>query len=402
LKYLVLLGDGMADFPVDELGNRTALEAARCPAMDQAAQEGICGLYKPIPDHLPAGSDIGNLSVFGYNPDECFTGRAPLEAVNQGIALADDQLAFRCNLVTLDTDHMRDFTAGHISSEEAAELMEYLNREMGGDDCRFVAGVGYRHLCLVTPSASEFDALADLSCTPPHDITNQVYAPHLPQGPQASYIVDMIHRAQQLLPDHPVNQKRVSDGKPPANSIWLWGQGKAPNMTTYAERYGLTGAVISAVDLVNGIGRAAGLEVVHVPGATGYLDTDYEGKVRGALEALDRLDFVYLHVEAPDETAHEGRADLKVQAIEDFDGRVVAPCLEYGRKQGDLRVVIAPDHITSIAGGPVPFVLWGQDIAPNGVDSYTEAAAAHAGVLYPKGHDLVPSMFNQSPLPGAH
>ncbi len=395
----------MADFPVDELGNRTALEAAHCPAMDQAAQEGICGLYKPIPDHLPAGSDIGNLSVFGYNPDDCFTGRAPLEAVNQGIALADNQLAFRCNLVTLDADNMCDFTAGHISSEESAELIDYLNEEIGSEVCRFVAGVGYRHICLVTPSALDFDALAALSCTPPHDITNKTYTPYLPQGEHAEYIVEMIIRSQELLPSHPVNRKRVSEGKPPANSVWLWGQGKAPNMTTYEERYGLSGAVISAVDLVNGIGRAAGLEVVHVPGATGYLDTDYEGKVEGALEALSRLDFVYLHVEAPDETAHEGRADLKVQAIEDFDARVVAPCMEYARKQGDLRVVIAPDHITSIAsrthaGGPVPFILWGRDLTPNGVEIYTETAAAEAGVLYPQGHELVPSMFGESPIPG--
>ena len=393
----------MADFPVDELNQRTPLEAGNCSSMDQAAKEGICGLFKPIPDHLPPGSDIGNLSVFGYNPDECFTGRAPLEAVNQGIELESDQLAFRCNLVTLGEGLMQDFTAQHISSEEAAALMAFLNEEMGSEACRFVSGVGYRHLCLLTPPSSMFEALASLQCTPPHDITDKTYTPHLPQGDEADYIVKLMKRSQELLPTHPVNRLRVDEGKSPANSIWLWGQGKAPIMDTYSDRYGLTGAVISAVDLVNGIGRAAGLEVVYVPGATGYLDTDYEGKVQGALEALERLDFVYLHVEAPDETAHEGRADLKVQAIEDFDSRVVAPCMEYARKQGNIRVVIAPDHITSLASrtharGPVPFILWGPDVVPNDVETYNETAAAQAGVLYPQGHDLVPAMFSDSPI----
>lgn len=403
MKYLVLLGDGMADFPLEECDGHTPLFVAKTTAMDRAAHEGICALFCPIPDAYPAGSDIGNLSVFGYNPADCFTGRAPLEAVNQGIDLGRDKIAFRCNLVTIQDDRMVDFTAGHISSEEAAELIGSLNETLGGPDLHFNPGVSYRHLTIVTPEQSAFDQLTALRCTPPHDIINQSITEHLPAGNGNEYVLELMERSREILDAHPINKARCDAGKSPATSIWLWGQGGAPNMKTFSERFGMQGAVISAVDLVNGIGRCAGLEVIHVPGATGYLDTDYAGKVEAALTALETVDFVYLHVEAPDEAGHEGKADLKIQAIEDFDAKVVAPCLDFAADRGDMRILIAPDHVTSIAsrthaGGPVPFVLWGTDIEANGCDTYSEEAAAACGVLFPKGHELVPRMLNPQPI----
>ncbi|MFA6242166.1 MAG: cofactor-independent phosphoglycerate mutase, partial [Candidatus Hydrogenedentales bacterium] len=345
MKFLVLLGDGMADFPIPELGGRTPLEAAKTPAMDEVARTGICGLFKPIPDDLPPGSDIGNLSVFGYDPHAAFTGRAPFEAAQQGIRLGPEDIAFRCNLVTLKDGVMSSFTSGHISSPEGAEIIASLNAAMSDFPIAFNPGVSYRHIAVIKEGKVSGDALATVECTPPHNISDQAYAPYLPNGPAGEFIRALMARSTEVLKGHPVNEARIAAGKPPATSIWLWGQGRAPRMPSFRERFGIDGAVVSAVDLVKGIGVCAGLEVLKVPGATAYLDTDYEGKVAAALGALERVDFAYLHVEAPDETAHEGRLDLKLQAIEDFDRRVVAPCLEYARDRGDVRILVAPDHI---------------------------------------------------------
>lgn len=403
LKYLVLLGDGMADFPLESLDGKTPLAAANIPAMDQAAREGVTGQFMPIPDGFPPGSDIGNLSVFGFDPHETFTGRAPLEAVNQGISIAANQLVFRCNLVTLGDGVMKDFTADHISSEEAAELIVALNESMANDGVRFYPGVGYRHLLVLDAMDDTKAAYSALQCTPPHDITEREFSPHLPKGDLSDSIVALMEESQEILRDHPVNQKRIASGKSPATSIWLWGQGGAPSLATYADRFGKTGAVISAVDLVNGIGRAAGLDVISVEGATGYVDTNYAGKVAAALEALETRDFVYLHIEAPDEAAHEGDTALKIRAIEDFDALVVAPCMAFARDRGDCRVVIGPDHITSIdsrthAGGPVPFILVGPGVESNNLDHYSEEEAVKAGVLYPEGHTLIPSMITEESI----
>lgn len=403
MKYMCLIGDGMADFPLEDQGGRTPLELASTPALDTLAREGLAGLFCPIPDDLPPGSDIGNLSLFGYDPHATFTGRAPLEAANQGITLSADQVAFRCNLVTLEDGAMRSFTSGHISSEEAAQLIEALNAGLADGALRFHPGVSYRHLAVVTEGAVSADALTATACTPPHDISDRPYAPHLPAGAAGDFLNDLMRRSVPLLDGHPVNRARIDRGKPPATSIWLWGQGKAPTMETYAARFGLTGAVISAVDLVRGIGVCAGLESLRVPGATGYLDTNYEGKVSAAFDALERHDFVYLHVEAPDETSHEGRADLKVRAIEDFDARVVAPCLAHARERGDLRILAAPDHITAIstkthAGGPVPFAVWGPGVSGNGAAAYTERAAAATGVLVSAGHRVVEAVLRNAAL----
>lgn len=398
MKYLVLLGDGMADFPLEELGGRTPLEAAHTPAMDSVARDGVTGLFCPIPDSLPPGSDIGNLSVFGYDPRETFSGRAPIEAARQGIRLAENQVAFRCNLVTLDNGRMQSFTSGHISTPEAVRLIAALNEAFADQPVEFHSGVSYRHLAIVTADGLDVRDLVAVQCTPPHDISDQEYEPHLPRGGAQDFVRTLMQRSRPVLAHHPVNDLRTAEGKPPATSIWLWGQGQAPRMQSYADRFGLTGAVISAVDLVKGIGICAGLEAIDVPGATGYLDTNYQGKVDAALDALERVDFVYLHVEAPDETAHEGRTDLKIRAIEDFDSRVVAPCLERARQRGDVRVLVAPDHITAIstrthAGGPVPFALSGPDIAASGAPGYSEREAAATGIVVSEGHTLVLRML---------
>ena len=402
MKFLCLIGDGMADFPLPERGGRTPLQLASTPAMDTLASEGLCGLYWPIPDDLPPGSDIGNLSLFGYNPHETFTGRAPLEAANQGIALGPGDVAFRCNLVTLQDGVMKSFTSDHISSEEAAALIRALDSACPRA-CAFHPGVSYRHLAVIPGSEVKPDDLVETACTPPHDISDQAYEPHLPTGPAGAYLRDLMEWSRPILAAHPVNAARIAAGQLPATSIWLWGQGRAPRMATYRDRFGITGAVISAVDLVKGIGVCAGLDVIKVPGATGYIDTNYEGKVEAALHALDAVDFVYVHVEAPDECAHEGIIDKKIQAIEDFDRRVVAPCLEAARSHADWRVLVAPDHVTALgsrthAGGPVPFVLWGCGVASNGLSQYDEASAAAGGLVVNPGHLLVPGMLGPGRL----
>ena len=405
MKYLILLGDGMADWPLPDYGDRTPLEIAKTPAMDALVVRGVLGQFCPIPDGLLPGSDIGNLSLFGYNPRAAFRGRAPIEAANQGIQLADHQVAYRCNLVTLEEGRMKDFTAGHISTEDAAEIIPALNEALGAVfPVHFHTGVSYRHLAIVDASeAATLDQMVQMECEPPHNITDQEVAPWLPKDDGAPMIHDMIARSQAVLKDLPVNRRRIAEGKLPATSIWLWGQGKAPEMESYADRFGLTGAVISAVDLVKGIGVCAGLDVIDVPGATGWIDTNYEGKVQAGLKALDDHDFVYIHLEAPDETAHQGRADLKIQAIEDFDARIVAPCLDHLDAHPDLRILVAPDHFTTIqtkthAGGPVPFGLCGAGIRPNGHSAYSERAAAATGVLVEEGYTLVERMIRDAEI----
>lgn len=403
MKYLILLGDGMADWPLPDYDNRTPLEIAHTPAIDAVVARGVTGQFCPIPDGLPAGSDIGNLSMFGYDPGAAFRGRAPIEAANQGIHLADNQVAFRCNLVTLEDGVMANFTADHISTEEAEEIIAVLNDTLGKEfPVKFHTGVSYRHCAVVDASeASTLDNMVRMACEPPHNISDKEVAPWLPKGDGSAMIHQMIARSQEVMSDLPVNKRRIAEGKLPATSAWFWGQGKAPEMESYADRFGLTGAVISAVDLVMGIGVCAGLDVIKVPGATGWIDTNYEGKVQAGLKALEDHDFVYIHLEAPDETAHQGRADLKIQAIEDFDARIVAPCLEYLDTHPDLRILVAPDHFTTIetkthAGGPVPFALCGKGITPDNNTAYSERIAATTDVLIEKGHTLIERMLRDS------
>ena len=295
---------------------------------------------------------------------------------------------------------MKDFSSGHITTEEARVLIGVLNEALSDLPVTFYPGVSYRHLAIVKAGAVSLDDLAAMDCTPPHNIPEQPYAAYLPTGAGNELAREIIQRSQPLLEKHTVNAARIAQGKTPATSAWLWGQGKAPTLQTYRERFNISGAVISAVDLVNGIGVCAGLEVIRVPGATGYLDTNYEGKVTAALDALERHDFAFVHLEAPDETAHQGRIDLKIQAISDFDSRVVGPCLDYARRSGDVRILVAPDHVTAIstrthAGGPVPFALFGPGLAPNGCEAYNERAAARVGNLFPDGYKLTPYMLGK-------
>lgn len=404
MKYLVLLGDGMADWPLDELGGKTPLEVAKTPNMDRVAAMGVTGLFCPIPEGMPPGSDVGNLALFGYDPRACFTGRAPIEAAKQGIRLGPEEVAFRCNLVTLAEGRMADFTAGHIATAEAAEIILSIGAELSTEfPAQFYPGVSYRHLTVVRPEGGvSTDDLAQAQCTPPHDITGQAWEDYLPSGAAGPLIQAMMARSRTLLADHPVNARRVAEGKSPATSIWLWGQGKSPSMESYAKKFGLSGAVISAVDLVKGIGVCAGLEVIEVEGATGWIDTNYEGKIAAGLEALSRHDFVYIHVEAPDESAHQGRVDLKVQSIEEFDRRIVGPALEYlAQYPGEMRVLVSPDHVTAIptkthAGGPVPFALCGAGVPAGGQAAYNEKAAAETGVLLNDGFTLVQRMIGEA------
>lgn len=393
MKYLILLGDGMADFPIPALNGKTPLQHAATPAMDEAVRRGFTGLLYPIPDTFPPGSDIGNLALFGYNPADCYTGRAPLEAAARGIALASGDVAFRCNLVTLADGAMASFTADHIPTQTAKPLIAYLSPALADAGCQLHSGVSYRHLAIINDSACSSQDLVDTRCTPPHDISDQPYEPHLPDGPAAGYLRSLMKQSQPLLAACPANAERTAQGHLPVTSIWLWGQGTAPAMPSYLDRFRLRGAVVSAVDLVHGIGASAGLEIIRVPGATGYLDTNYAGKVDAALHALETLDFAYLHVEAPDEAAHEGSPELKVRAIEDFDANVVAPCLRHLENHPSLRILIAPDHITSLASrtherGPVPFAVCGSGIEPGSATRYSEADAEQTGIAVHEGHLL--------------
>jgi len=389
MKLIVLLGDGMADLPLEVLGGRTPLQAAEKPNMDRLARQGRSGLARTVPEGYAPGSDVANLSVMGYDPAEYYTGRAPLEAAAMYVPLGPGEIAFRCNFVTIENGLMKDYSAGHISSPEGRELIEALAPLMPGR--RLYPGVSYRNLLVL-------QAGAHAECTPPHDISGQPVAKHLPRGQDSQLLVALMEAARPVLERHPVNQRRMAAGKRPANAIWLWGQGPAPHMPSFAKKYGLSGAMISAVDLLKGIGRYAGLEVIDVPGATGNIDTNYQGKVDAALEALKSRDYVYLHIEAPDEAGHEGEIDLKVRAIELFDEKVVGPVLQALEKSGeDWRVLLMPDHATPIAikthsSDPVPFTIAGSGIEPDGLERFDELAARAGGYGLVEATELVGMM----------
>ena len=396
-KYIVLIGDGMADYPIAELGGKTPLQSARTPTLDRLARQGTLGRVNTIPPGFSPGSDVANLTVFGYDPAVYYTGRAPLEAVAMGVKLAPADVAFRCNLVTLlkeDGDtYMEDFSAGHISTEEAGRIVKDLGKELGNEEFNFYPGVSYRHL-LVWRNG---EASLRLKTTPPHDITGRNISPHVPEGDGDEEILWLMNRARKILPSHPVNLERTGMGKRPGNAIWLWGQGKAPVLKPMTHRFGIRGSVISAVDLIKGIGYYAGLEIVNVPGATGYLDTNYVGKAEYALKALEDQDLVYVHVEAPDEAAHNGNLKDKIQAIEDFDRKIVAPILEGAEKFGGYRLLILPDHFTPLtikthSSEPVPFIVFSSEEKDNPIKagrSFDEESAEKAGLLIERGHELL-------------
>lgn len=396
MKVIILLGDGMSDIAYSELGNKSPLQYAATPNMDFMALHGLSGLANTVPAGLPPGSDVANLSVFGYDPRNCYTGRSPLEAISMGVTLGPDDVAFRMNLVTLKPQgssiYMQDFSAGHISTEEARILVETLQQELGNNEIEFYPGVGYRHL-MVWRGGKD-----GMKSTPPHDITGKSVLDSLPSGDGADKLNNIMNHAQMVLHDHTVNKRRKEQGDLPANSIWLWGHGKTPRIETYKEKFGLTGAVISAVDLIKGIGICAGLDIINVEGATGYIDTNYLGKGQAALAALENHDFVYVHVEAPDEASHAGNMKHKIQSIEDFDRQVVGTILDGIKKYDDYIVLCMPDHPTPVklmthTSDPVPFTIFRSGVMNgNGAKSYDEVEAKSTGLLL-DGHALLPMLL---------
>lgn len=396
MKYILLIGDGMGDVPVPALNNQTPLEAAATPAMDRLARASEMLLVRTVPEGYPPGSDVANLSLMGYEPERYYTGRAPLEAASLGVELAPEDIAFRCNLVHVEQPGdgrlvMVDYSSGHITTEESRQLITALQAECGNDVLALHPGVSYRHLLVyrgVVP--------AGFATVPPHDHSDQDVAGYYQAYRQVEAFGPLMERAREILADHPVNRERALQGKRTANCIWLWGEGKRPAMETLEKRFGIRGGLISAVDLLKGIGVLGGLEVIDVPGATGYLDTNYEGKVDAALKVLEKDDFVLVHVEAPDETGHQGLAREKVQAVADFDSRIVAPIVEEMERRGEpFRLTITMDHYTPIhrrthEDWPVPmFIYDSRGVAAPSGRTYTEAnvlaAVRENGLELPSG-----------------
>jgi len=389
MKYCIIVPDGAADSPVPKLGDRTPLAAARTPNMDRAAAEGLLGLVEHVPPRMTPGSSVAMMSVMGYDPKGNFPGRGPLEAADLGLEMRRGDWAVRCNLVTVADGTLADFTAGHISTAEARLLIQALNESLGGPEVTFHTGVDYRHVMLYRGTL----ALATRT-TPPHDIVGRPVADYLPGGEAGGFLSRLMERSREVLEGHDVNRVRVDLGKNPANMIWLWGQGVRPSLESFQERFGLKGAVISAVNLVRGIARLAGWQVVSVPGATGYVDTDYAAKGRYAVDALRDCDIVLVHVEAPDEASHERDVQAKVRAIEQIDRQIVGPLMAAPELAGQMRMLIMPDHITSVLDGrhrrgPVPFAMWGEGVRARSGRPYTEADAHATEVEVPAGHRLM-------------
>ena len=390
MKYVVLIGDGMADYPLPELGGLTPLQAADTTNMDFIAKHGRNGIAKTVPDSLPPGSDVANLAIMGYDPARYYSGRGPLEAGSIGVALAKDDIAFRCNLITEKSGLLADYSAGHISSQEARVLIEAVDSELG-NNCRFHAGVSYRHLLVMKQCEKAI-------CTPPHDVVGQSVDDVLPRGDGSEILIDLIRASKNILEDHEINRKRKKDGKNIANLIWPWGQGKAPKMPLFKKLYGISGSIISAVDLLKGIGKYAGLNIIDVPGATGYLDTNYSGKADHALQSLNEHDFVLVHVEAPDEAGHMGNIEAKIKAIQDFDEKVVGGILNEVGGFGEYRILVLPDHPTPISirthtRDPVPFAIYSSAESADYVDRFDESSAKEGVFGLVEGHNLIRLMM---------
>lgn len=401
MKYVTVLCDGMADMPSKTLDGKTPMELAHKPVMDKLARFGEVGMVRTVPHGMPAGSDVANLTVLGYDTRECYTGRAPLEAANLGIDLKPSDIAFRCNLVTLSDGEfndkkMLDYCAGDIHTDEAEKIIADIQSEFGGGKFDFYTGTAYRHCMIWHNGKSEFEL------TPPHDITGKAIAKHLPSDPNADALLDIMRRSTELLRYHPVNLNRIKAGLRPANAVWLWGQGSRPKFQNFNDRFKIDGAVVSAVDLIKGIAKLTGMHVCEVEGATGYIDTNYEGKIAAAIEQLKcGRDFVYIHIEAPDECGHRGQAINKIRAIEDIDSRVLKPLIKALDKMGEqYRVSILPDHPTPLSirthsDAPVPYLLYTNDTAASsGIDSFTEDSAHKTGRFIEQGHTLIQKLFS--------
>jgi 2,3-bisphosphoglycerate-independent phosphoglycerate mutase len=384
VKYLVLIGDGMSDHPLRELGGKTPLEVARTPQLDFLARNGDCGWVNNVPKGMEPGSDVAAMSIFGYDPKKYYSGRGPLEAASLGIKLAGDEVAFRCNLVTVKKGRMESFTAHHIKTPAAKKIIKLLDDKLGSKAVKFYAGLSYRHLLVMK---DDRQMLAHLQCTPPHDITGRLIHSYLPGGRGRECLLGLMNGSEVLL-------HRL---KSPATLIWPWGQGKLPSMPSFKKRFGLRGAIITAVHLLKGLGKTLGLEVINVPGATGYLDTNYRGKAEYALRAMQRNDIVFVHVEAPDEAGHEGDARKKIKAIEDFDRLVIGTILARVKGQGSrIKILVLPDHPTPTrlmthTAEAVPFVIYpsaGVGLTPN-VGGYNEKEIRKSNFRLKEGHTLL-------------
>ncbi|MBI3615333.1 MAG: cofactor-independent phosphoglycerate mutase [Candidatus Omnitrophica bacterium] len=402
MKTIVMVCDGMGDYPIEQLGGRTPLEAAKTPFMDQIGREGKVGLARTIPPGFVPASDVGNLSILGYDPALYFSGRGPLEAANMGVDLADGDVCFRCNLVTADGDLLLDYSAGHISSEEAASLIRAIDERLGSPALNFYPGIMYRHLTVFRePELKE--ALLKTTCNPPHDIMGWKISEHLPKGPARDRLTEIMEASKEILAGHEVNKVRIDLKENPGNMIWLWGQGTRLKIPTFQERWNLTGSVISAVDLVRGAGRLAGLEVLQVPGATGYYDTNYLGKAEHALASLKKHDFVFVHVEAADEAGHNGDLRQKIAAIENFDRLVVGTIYNHFKSLKAVRFLIIPDHLTSVqkrthVADPVPFCIWGKGISAGGTETFGESSAKQSGWMVEAAHEILPSLLTEKTI----
>jgi len=406
MKYIVLVGDGMGDYPVPDLGNKTPLQAAHKPNIDRLAMNGVLGRVRLAPDGFYPGSDVTQLSLLGYDPAVYYTGRSPLEAASIGVPLAADDVAYRCNLVTLTRNGefissniagdvvMEDYSGGHIGTDEARELILSLDKELGSDVFRFYPGMSYRHLFVWKGGET------DVKCTPPHDFTCKPLDGRLPAGKGVDVLIDIMEKALHILSSHPTNKRRRDRGEKPANGIWLWGQGKAPELKTFLEKYGLNGSMIAAVDLMRGIGKYAGFDIVDVPGATGYLDTNYRGKAEYALKELETKDVVYVHVEAPDEAGHNGDTPGKVKAIEDLDEKVVGTILKGMKDRGPFRMLILCDHWTPVSirthtPEPVPFILYDSSESTKSGRCYDEVNATESGMFVEDGTKLIDRLVHK-------
>ena len=394
MRYAIIIPDGAADEPQESLGGKTPLQAAHTPAMDEIARLGVVGRSNNVPPSLPAGSDVACLSLLGYNPLEHFTGRAPLEAAAQGIELGPDDWAIRCNLVTIENQTMRDFTAGHISSEEARQLLATAQERIGADWLQFYPGVSYRNLLIYRGAKESAPFSRDTRATPPHDLTDKSVVDDYPRGPGSDLLTRLMEQSGELFANHPANAARHAAGKLSATNIWLWGLGRAPRLTSFQHLYGVQGTMITAVDLLRGLAALVGWKRIEVPGATGYIDTDYAAKGRYAINALSQTDLICVHVEATDEASHQGDTAAKIQALEEIDRHIVGPLHEALKSRGDYRILVSPDHPTPIRlkthnHGAVPVAIAGAGIQADPAATYDEVAAGKSQLSFEDGWRLM-------------
>ena len=383
----------MADEPLEELFGKTPLEAARTPRMDELAQGGQIGLCRTVPKGMNPASDVASLSILGYDPRKYYTGRGSLEAANIGVTLKEDEVAFRCNLITVEKGRIVDYSAGHISTQEATLLISHLNKKLGKKGVRFYPGISYRHLLVIKKTFSPAGRF-DIKANGPHTLIGTEVEPNLPQGEGADFLKQLMLKSQEALADHEVNKVRLDLGENPANMIWLWGPGTHTALPPFEEKFGVKGAAISAIDLIKGISRLVGFDIIEVPGATGYYDTNYEGKASYALKALKKKDFVLVHLEATDEAGHNGNLKEKMNAIEKFDRLIVGGIVDGLKSMSPFRILVTPDHATLVSrrthvDSPVGFLIYGEGIEARGVSEFSEKSAAMSGLVFEEGHHLM-------------